>query len=96
MEFIMGAWGADGTIFFYAILNLIGFIFNLAALKETKGLSDADKKLIYSPLTSVGEAKINVNDNTDKLTFNTKLGEQKFGGQNMVRERGLERKVTTT
>ena len=74
MEFMLSKWGAHGTIFFYAAINLVGFIFNLVALKETKGLTDAEKKLVYSPLTSVGESKIKKIGKSDAFEFNTKLG----------------------
>ena len=74
MEFMMSKWGAHGTIFFYAGVNLVGFIFNLVALKETKDLTDAQKKLVYSPLTSVGESKIKKIGKSDAFEFNTKLG----------------------
>ena len=83
MEIMLEKWGPHGTIFFYAVINLVGCIFNLTALKETKGLSDADKKLIYSPLTSVRgqEQKIN-NFKSDAIEFHTRLGaDKKFGGQ---------------
>ena len=89
MEFMMNEWGAHGTVLFFAAFNLVGFIFNLVALKETKGLTEAQKKLVYSPVTTVGESKLKITGKSDAFEFNTKLGsETKFGGQGkMVVER---------
>ena len=79
MEFMMSKWGAHGTVLFFAGFNLIGFLFNLSALKETKGLTEAEKKLIYSPVTSVGESKLKITGKSDAYEFNTKLNGKKFG-----------------
>ena len=41
MEFMMGGkWGAHGALWWYASINLIGFLFNLCMLRETKGMTD--------------------------------------------------------
>ena len=89
MEFMMSEWGAHGTVLLFAGFNLIGFLFNLVALKETKGLTEAQQKLVYSPVTTVGESKLKTTGRSDAFEFNTKLGvETKFGGQGkMIVER---------
>ena len=38
-----------GTIWFYAAITFIGFIFCLFFVRETRGLSDLEKKTLYSP-----------------------------------------------
>ena len=38
-----------GTIWVYAGINFAGFIFCLIFVKETRGLTDLQKKTLYSP-----------------------------------------------
>ena len=38
-----------GTIWVYATLTTIGFIFYVTVLRETRGLNDLEKKSLYSP-----------------------------------------------
>ena len=38
-----------GTMWYFAAFSFVGFLFCLFVVKESKGLSDLDKKLLYSP-----------------------------------------------
>ena len=38
-----------GTMWYFAGICLIGFIFCLIFVRETRGLNDKEKKLVYSP-----------------------------------------------
>ena len=74
MEFMMGIWGTHITMFFYASINLIACLLILALVKETKGLTDDEKKLIYSPISLVSEQKLsNFHENEKFATFQTKI-----------------------
>ena len=42
-----------GTIWFYAAITFIGFIFCLFFVRESLGLSDLEKKTLYSPVVRV-------------------------------------------
>ena len=42
-----------GTIWLYAAFTFIGFIFCLFFMRETRGLSDLEKKTLYSPVDRV-------------------------------------------
>ena len=48
-----GKWGAHGAFWWYAALNLLGFFFCLVLLNETRGLTDLQKKTLYTPITAV-------------------------------------------
>ena len=39
----------QGTIWYFAGLCLLGFFFCLIVVKETRGLTDLQKKMLYSP-----------------------------------------------
>ena len=38
-----------GSLWFFAAITFIGFIFCLLVVKETRGLSDLEKKSLYTP-----------------------------------------------
>jgi hypothetical protein len=40
--------GTPGTFLFFGIISLSGAIFTIIFLKETKNLTDGEKKLLYS------------------------------------------------
>ena len=40
-----------GSIWYFAAFTFVGFIFCLVMVRETRGLSDLEKKSIYSPLS---------------------------------------------
>ena len=37
-----------GTIWYFAVITLLGFFFCLFVVKETRGLTDLQKKTLYS------------------------------------------------
>ena len=41
-----------GSIWYFGVLTLIGFFFCLFFVKETRGLTDLEKKTLYSPKSS--------------------------------------------
>jgi len=50
MEFMVhSAMGAEGMFFLLGTITLIGAVFVLVFVKETKGLSDLEKKQLYMP-----------------------------------------------
>ena len=52
-EYLMNSFlGVVGTFWVYASLNFLGFIFCLVFVKETMGLTDVQKKLLYAPRVS--------------------------------------------
>ena len=50
---INSAMQVHGTIWYFAGFNFLGFIFFLVVVKETRGLSDLEKKTLYSPKGSI-------------------------------------------
>ena len=48
-EEMVNAWTPAGTFLYYSFLNLLGFGFVHKFIKETSGLSDAEKKSLYAP-----------------------------------------------
>ena len=42
-----------GSIWYFGVLTLIGFFFCLFFVKETRGLTDLEKKTLYSPKSIV-------------------------------------------
>lgn len=52
-EYMMGSFlQVPGTFWVFAFLNFLGFLFCLVFIKETMGLTDKQKKLLYSPIKS--------------------------------------------
>lgn len=47
---IFGPMGPHGTFWFFAVICLIGFFWIWIVLKETRGLSNLEKKTLYAPL----------------------------------------------
>ena len=47
-----------GTIWYYSGFSFIGFIFCLAMVKETLGLSDLEKKTLYSPKDELSASEL--------------------------------------
>ena len=47
-----------GTLWLFAVITFIGFIFCVVYVRETLGLSDFEKKSIYSPKTIVCSTKV--------------------------------------
>ena len=41
-----------GSIWYFSAFSLLGFFFVLFIMKETRGLSDLEKKTLYSPINS--------------------------------------------
>lgn len=48
-EYLLFKLRPQGTFLFYSMLNFLGFLFFCAFLKETKGLTDKQKKQLYMP-----------------------------------------------
>ena len=46
---IFGVLGPHGTFWFYGGVTLVGFIWCLIVLKETRGLTNLQKKTLYMP-----------------------------------------------
>ena len=44
---------AYGSIWIFAACTFIGFLFIIFVMKETRGLTDLQKKTIYSPVSQV-------------------------------------------
>ena len=42
-----------GTVWYFSALNFLGLLFFLFFVKETKGLTDLEKKTLYSPTSTV-------------------------------------------
>jgi len=38
-----------GSIWYFSVFSFLGFLFCLIFIKETRGLSDIEKKTLYSP-----------------------------------------------
>lgn len=56
-EYMMNSFlEVSGTFWVYAGLNFLGFLFCLIWVKETMGLTDAEKKLLYAPVESEDES----------------------------------------
>ena len=52
-EYMMGSFlQVPGTFWVFAFFNFLGFLFCLIFIKETMGLTDKEKKLLYSPIKS--------------------------------------------
>jgi hypothetical protein len=50
-EFMMNSkMGVTGTMWYFAGWNLFGVLYCIFVLKETQGLTDFEKKQLYSPL----------------------------------------------
>ena len=55
-EYMMGSFlQVPGTFWVFAFLNFLGFLFCLVFIKETMGLTDKQKKLLYAPITTTEE-----------------------------------------
>ena len=50
-EYVLAQAGAQGLFFIFASLTYLGAIFAKFYLKETMGLTDAEKKSIYRPVS---------------------------------------------
>ena len=49
-EYMMGSYlQVPGTFWVFGFINFLGFLFCSIFIKETKGLTDKQKKLLYSP-----------------------------------------------
>jgi len=46
---VASSMGAHGMFFFFGSVTLLGAIFIALFVKETRGLSDLDKKALYFP-----------------------------------------------
>lgn len=44
-----------GTIWYYSLITFMGFVFCLIFVKETKGLTENEKKTLYSPKSDLDE-----------------------------------------
>lgn len=55
---INSALDVYGSIWYFAGLTLLGFIFCLCFVRETKGLTDLEKKTLYSPKSVLNDPKI--------------------------------------
>ena len=42
--------GIDGTMWYFAIWNLLGTFYCMIFLRETQGLTDFQKKTLYAPV----------------------------------------------
>ena len=45
--------GVHGSIWYFAVLTFIGFLFCIIFIKETRGLTDLEKKTLYTPVNKV-------------------------------------------
>lgn len=50
-EYVLAQVGAQGLFFIFASFTYLGAIFAKLYLKETMGLTDAEKKSIYRPVS---------------------------------------------
>jgi hypothetical protein len=50
-EYIIAQVGAQGYFFIFASFTYLGGLFAKVYLKETMGLTDAEKKSIYKPVS---------------------------------------------
>jgi hypothetical protein len=48
-EYQIQAFGPAGTFLFYASITFVGLFFYIFVLKESKGLTDKQKKELYCP-----------------------------------------------
>ena len=48
-EYKLNAWGASGLFIFYGVMCTLFSIFVQFFLKETSGLTDMEKKELYTP-----------------------------------------------
>ena len=55
-----------GTIWYYSAMNFIGFIFFIIFVKESRGLTDLEKKSLYSPKNIEIEELIKSVEMTDR------------------------------
>lgn len=51
---IAGPLNVHGTIWYHAAWNFVGLIFMCVLVRETRGLTDKQKKLLYSPIYPIG------------------------------------------
>ena len=49
LEYMIKYLGVQGTFLYFSFINFLGFCFIWAFLRETKGLSDKEKKELYIP-----------------------------------------------
>ena len=57
-EFMLaGPLDIYGTIWYHACWNFVGLIFMVVFVKETRGLTDKEKKLLYSPIFPIGNSE---------------------------------------
>ena len=53
-EFLINSsLGVHGTLYVYGIVTIIGGFFVVFFVKETRGLSDHEKKTLYTPISKV-------------------------------------------
>ena len=43
----LGGWGPENVVFFFSFISFLGAIFMFFFIRETKGLSDKEKKALY-------------------------------------------------
>ena len=64
MEYMMESrMQAHGTFFLFGGVSIVGSIFVLLFIKETKGLSDKEKKRLFTPISGI-EPEIELSDQT--------------------------------
>ena len=84
MEFMVHSWmGPEGMFFLLGTVTILGAIFILIFVKETKGLSDLDKKQLYMPIEILNEEAREtelklVKEDKDKLDIEVKKGEKEY------------------
>ena len=55
-EYMMGSFlQVPGTFWVFGFLNFLGFLFCIIFVKETMGLTDKEKKLLYTPKSEENE-----------------------------------------
>jgi hypothetical protein len=66
--------GVHGSFWYFSGLNFIGFLFFVCFVKESRGLTDIEKKTLYSPINVEVEEllKNNVEMTVTKTTKTSK------------------------
>lgn len=54
-EYMMNSWGADGMFAVFSAANFAGYFFFTHSMKETYGLNDRQKKMLYQPTELIDE-----------------------------------------
>ena len=45
----------NGTLWFFSALTIVGFFFCIFCVRETRGLNDIEKKMLYTPKSTLDD-----------------------------------------